>query len=101
MPEGFADQMKAGGEAYERGDLAMARSHFEAALALEPGSTVARYNLGVVFRDLEMSEDAWMAFLEVIAHDGRAWALSTTWRSSRSGWRITERPRSTIGGRSR
>jgi hypothetical protein len=64
--------MKLGGESYERGDLAAARVHFEAALHLDPGSTVARYNLGVVYRDLELSEDAWIHFLEVIARDGRA-----------------------------
>src|SRR5262245_26672900 len=72
MPEGFAEQMRVGGESYERGDLAAARSHFEKALQLDPGSTVARYNLGVVYRDLELSEDAWIQFLDVIARDGRA-----------------------------
>jgi hypothetical protein len=61
-----------GGESYERGDLAAARIHFEKALELDPGSTVARYNLGVAYRDLELSEDAWIQFLEVIARDGRA-----------------------------
>jgi hypothetical protein len=64
--------MRTGGESYERGDLADARIHFEKALELDPGSTVARYNLGVVYRDLELSEEAWIHFLEVIARDGRA-----------------------------
>jgi Tetratricopeptide repeat len=72
MPEGFADHMRLGGESYERGDLATAGTHFEKALELDPGSTVARYNLGVVYRDHERSEDAWIQFLEVIARDGRA-----------------------------
>ena len=71
MPEGFADHLKAGGESYERGELAAARMHFEKALELDPGSNLARYNLGVVYRDLELSEDAWIQFLEVIARDGR------------------------------
>ncbi len=71
MPEGLADHLKAGGESYERGELAAARVHFEKAIALDPGSNLARYNLGVVYRDLEMSEDAWIQFLEVIARDGR------------------------------
>jgi tetratricopeptide (TPR) repeat protein len=72
MPEGFADRMRMGGESYERGDLSAARVHFEAALQLDSGSTVARYNLGVVYRDLELSEDAWIHFLEVISRDNRA-----------------------------
>ena len=72
MPEGFADHMKLGGESYEKGDLAAARGHFEKALALDPGSNVARYNLGVVYRDLELNEDAWIHFLDVIARDGRS-----------------------------
>ncbi len=72
MPEGFAEHLKAGSESYERNDLAAARFHFEKALELEPGANVARYNLGVVYRDLELSEDAWIQFLEVIARDGRA-----------------------------
>ena len=71
MPEGFADHLRIGGESYERGDLAAARLHFEKALELDPGSNLARYNLGVVYRDLELSEDAWIQFLEVIARDGR------------------------------
>jgi hypothetical protein len=71
MPEGCADHLKAGGESYERGDLAAARVHFETALGHDPGSVLARYNLGVVYRDLELSEDAWIAFLEVIARDNR------------------------------
>jgi tetratricopeptide (TPR) repeat protein len=72
MPGGFAEHLKAGSESYERNDLAVARLHFEKALELEPGANVARYNLGVVYRDLELSEDAWIQFLEVIARDGRA-----------------------------
>ncbi len=71
MPEGFADRLKAGGESYERGDLAAARLHFEEAVRIDPNAILARYNLGVVYRDLEMSEEAWIAFLEVIARDNR------------------------------
>lgn len=72
MPEEFAEHIKAGSESYERGDLATARFHFEHALELEPGAKIARYNLGVVYRDLELSEDAWIQFLDVLARDGRA-----------------------------
>jgi len=71
MSEGFADHLQAGGESYERGDLAAARGHFERALQLDPNSILARYNLGVVYRDLELSEAAWIEFLEVIARDPR------------------------------
>lgn len=71
MALGFAEHMKSGGECYERGELTAAREHFERALQLDPGSNLARYNLGVVYRDLELSEDAWIQFLDVIARDGR------------------------------
>jgi hypothetical protein len=72
MPDGLEFHLKAGSESYERGELAASRMHFEKALELDPGSNMARYNLGVVYRDLELSEDAWIQFLEVIARDGRA-----------------------------
>ncbi len=72
MPETLADHLKLGGEAYERGDLAAARVHFEKALAIDPGANMARYNLGVVYRDLEMDQEAWIHFIDVIARDGRA-----------------------------
>jgi hypothetical protein len=45
--------------------------HFEEAVRLDPNAILARYNLGVVYRDLEISEEAWIAFLEVIARDNR------------------------------
>jgi TPR repeat len=71
MPDGFAEHLKAGNECYERGELEAARGHFEHALMLAPASVQARYNLGVVYRDLELSESAWVEFIEVIARDGR------------------------------
>ena len=40
-------------------------------MALSPASVLARYNLGVVYRDLELFEDAWVEFISVIAADGR------------------------------
>ncbi len=69
--DAFAEHLKAGSECYERGELETARGHFEHALALAPDSIQARYNLGVVYRDLELSERAWVEFIEVIARDGR------------------------------
>jgi TPR repeat len=71
MPDGFAEHLRAGSESYEKGQLDAARAHFEQALTFDPGSTLARYNLGVVYRDLEMAEDAWIQFLGVIARDNR------------------------------
>ncbi len=71
MADAFADHLKAGNECYERGELEAARGHFEHALMLAPGSVQTRYNLGVVYRDLELSEAAWVEFIEVIARDGR------------------------------
>jgi tetratricopeptide (TPR) repeat protein len=69
--DAFAKHLQAGTECYERGELEAARGHFEHALALAPASVQARYNLGVVYRDLELSESAWVEFIEVIARDGR------------------------------
>ena len=69
--DAFAEQLKAGCACYERGELEAARGHFEHALALEPGSVQARYNLGVVYRDLELFESAWVEFIEFIDRDGR------------------------------
>ena len=54
-----------------RGELEGARGHFEHALRLVPGSVQARYNLGVVYRDLELSEMAWVEFIDVLSRDGR------------------------------
>ncbi len=72
MDVAFRDLMQRGEQAFRNGDLVAARDHFEHALGLDPQSNVARYNLGVVYRDLEQSEDAWILFLDVIARDGRA-----------------------------
>ncbi len=71
MPDAFADQLAAGNESYEKGELERARGHFEQALRLVPGSVQARYNLGVVYRDLELSELAWVEFIDVLSRDGR------------------------------
>ncbi len=71
MADAFAEHLKAGNESYERGELETARGHFEHALRLAPGSVQARYNLGVVYRDLELSEQAWVEFIDVISRDGR------------------------------
>ena len=49
-----------------------AREHFAQALAIAPGSVPARYNLGVVHRDLENWETAWILFIDVIARDRNA-----------------------------
>ena len=72
MDVAFRDLMQKGEQAFREGDLDAARQHFEHALGLDPHANVARYNLGVVYRDLERSEDAWILFLDVIARDGRA-----------------------------
>jgi len=69
--DAFAEHFKAGNECYERGELKTARGHFEHALALAPASVQAHYNLGVVYRDLELCESAWVEFIEVIARDAR------------------------------
>ena len=71
MADAFAEHLKAGNESYERGELEGARGHFDAALRLAPGSVQARYNLGVVYRDLELSELAWIEFIDVLSRDGR------------------------------
>jgi hypothetical protein len=71
MADEFAEHLKAGNESYERGELEKARVHFEEALRRVPGSVQARYNLGVVYRDLELSERAWVEFIDVLSRDGR------------------------------
>ncbi len=49
-----------------------ARDHFARALELRTDSVPARYNLGVVHRDLENWETAWILFIDVIARDRNA-----------------------------
>jgi Tetratricopeptide repeat len=71
MADVFAEHLKAGNECYERGELEASRGHFERALTLAPGSVQARYNLAVVYRDLELTEAAWVEFIEVISRDPR------------------------------
>jgi Tfp pilus assembly protein PilF len=68
--ESFAKHWDAGRACYERGQLEGALEHFQQALAIAPDSVPARYNLGVVYRDLEMWESAWIQFIDVIARDG-------------------------------
>ena len=72
MPDSYADYWSAGNACYERGDLGAARDHFARALGIAPDSVPARYNLGVVHRDLENWEAAWILFIDVIARDRNA-----------------------------
>ena len=100
MADAFAVHLTAGNGAYERGDLEEARQQFEHAVRLDPGSIQARYNLGVVYRDLELSESAWTEFIEVISRDGRMAGTTTIWPSSRNAWNSAPRPRPIIARRS-
>ena len=72
MATTYSEHWNAGNGCYERGDLEGARDHFAQALAIAPGSVPARYNLGVVHRDLENWETAWILFIDVIARDSNA-----------------------------
>jgi TPR repeat/Glycosyltransferase family 9 (heptosyltransferase) len=72
MPDTYSDHWNAGNACYARGDLDAARDHFAQALAVTPDSVPARYNLGVVHRDLENWEAAWILFIDVIARDKNA-----------------------------
>jgi hypothetical protein len=69
MPDDYATHWTVGNACYERGDLHAAREHFARALELAPNSVPARYNLGVVHRDLENWETAWLLFIDVIARN--------------------------------
>jgi TPR repeat/Glycosyltransferase family 9 (heptosyltransferase) len=72
MPETYSDHWNSGNGCYEKGDLEAARDHFAQALTIAPDSVPARYNLGVVQRDLENWEAAWILFIDVIARDRNA-----------------------------
>ncbi len=72
MPDAFSDHWNAGNACYERGQLDAARDHFAQALKITPDSVPARYNLGVVHRELENWEAAWICFIDVIARDRNA-----------------------------
>jgi TPR repeat len=72
MADDYAEHWSAGNACYERGELDAARDHFARALELAPNSVPARYNLGVVHRDLENWETAWILFIDVIARDKNA-----------------------------
>jgi TPR repeat/Glycosyltransferase family 9 (heptosyltransferase)/Tetratricopeptide repeat len=72
MADAYSDHWNAGNACYERGDLGAARDHFTRALKFAPDSAPARYNLGVVHRDLENWEAAWVLFIDVIARDKNA-----------------------------
>jgi uncharacterized protein (TIGR02466 family) len=54
------------------GDLAAASSSYRAVLALDPGSVMARNNLGAVLRDLGQLDDAMTLFREALALDPAA-----------------------------
>ena len=72
MADDYAEHWNAGNACYERAELGLARDHFARALELAPDSVPARYNLGVVHRDLENWETAWILFIDVIARDKNA-----------------------------
>ncbi len=52
---------------HEEGNLSAAEGHYRAALAAEPGSATAAFNLGVVLEDLGRVERAMEAYLRAIA----------------------------------
>ena len=72
MADRYSEHWNAGNACYERGDLDAALHHFTQALQVVPDSVPARYNLGVVHRDLENWEAAWILFIDVIARDRNA-----------------------------
>jgi TPR repeat len=72
MADDYAHHWNSGNACYERGELEAARDHFARALELAPNSVPARYNLGVVHRDLENWERAWILFIDVIARNPQA-----------------------------
>ena len=101
MADDYAEHWNAGNACYERGELDAARDHFARALELAPNSVPARYNLGVVHRDLENWETAWILFIDVIARDKNAAAAYNNLAISKSTSACIKRPRRTIGRRSR
>ena len=72
MSDAYTEHWNAGNACYVRGDLDAARRHFAQALSIAPDSVPTRYNLGVVHRDLENWEAAWILFIDVIARDRNA-----------------------------
>lgn len=64
----FATSYNAGLEAFGRGDFAAAESQFRRALAAEPGSANAHYNLGNTLLHLDRPLDALKAYQESIRY---------------------------------
>lgn len=62
-----APYLQQGAADYEQHDLAAARQAFESALAVQPDLTSAKFNLGVICRDLEENETAESYFRRVVA----------------------------------
>jgi hypothetical protein len=70
--EKLARHWTEGNACYARGELEASGEHYRQILAVDPESVPARYNLGVVYRDLEQWESAWITFVDVIARNGRS-----------------------------
>ena len=65
--EQAAPHLREGAARYEAKDHAGARRAFEAALAVQPDLTPARFNLAVIYRELEENAAAESLFGDVIA----------------------------------
>ncbi|MCG8652294.1 MAG: tetratricopeptide repeat protein [Pirellulales bacterium] len=64
--EQAAVHLQRGSQRYQQGDLAGARQAFQAALAVQPDLSPARFNLGVVCRELEENESARLYFEQLL-----------------------------------
>ena len=72
----FQIEMQQGNACYERNDLNLAGEHYRQALALQPNSLEANYNLGVVLADSGQYEEAASQFrrtLELNPQSAAAW----------------------------
>jgi len=65
--ESAQPHMQSGAALYQQRDLVGARREFAAALAVQPNLSPARFNLGVICRELEENDEAQLLFEEVIA----------------------------------